>query len=176
MKNKIISSLLVTCFCLTLSVSAATNEEIDNTVKVVKNVEHEEFVPMKSALMIKENVKKAAEEAEKFVAEKKAEEARKAAEEAKKPKLSSLGTYKLTAYCSCSRCCGKSDGVTASGTKATQGRTVACNSLPIGTKIRINGHDYIVEDRGTSHIDVFFNSHKAALNFGVQYAEVFVYK
>lgn len=87
--------------------------------------------------------------------------------------LVSLGKFKLTAYCPCSKCCGKSDGITASGTKATQGRTVACNSLPIGTKIRINGHDYIVEDRGTSHIDIFFSSHSEALNFGVRYAEVF---
>ena len=90
--------------------------------------------------------------------------------------LVSLGKFKLTAYCPCSKCCGKSDGITASGTKATQGRTVACNSLEIGTKIRINGHDYVVEDRGTSHIDIFFNSHQSALNFGVQYAEVFVVK
>ena len=172
MKNKIISSLLVTCFCLSLGVSAATNNEVNETSEIVKvedNEESELYVPMKSAITLKEEVEKAAEEAKKVVEERNVEET-------KKPKLTSLGTYKLTAYCSCSKCCGKSDGVTASGTKATQGRTVACNSLPIGTKIRINGHDYIVEDRGTSHIDVFFNSHKAALNFGVQYAEVFVYE
>ncbi len=33
-----------------------------------------------------------------------------------------LGTYTTTAYCGCSRCCGKSDGITASGTYATEGK------------------------------------------------------
>ena len=91
----------------------------------------------------------------------------------------SLGTYKLTAYCACSKCCGKwAGGNTSSGTVPTQGRTVACNTLPAGTKISINGHDYIVEDTGNMKgnvIDIFFNSHQEALNFGVKYAEVFVY-
>lgn len=91
----------------------------------------------------------------------------------------SLGTYKLTAYCACSKCCGKwAGGNTSSGTVPTQGRTVACNTLAAGTKVNINGHDYIVEDTGNMKgnvIDIFFNSHQEALNFGVQYAEVFVY-
>ena len=31
-----------------------------------------------------------------------------------------LGTFTTTAYCGCSYCCGKSDGITASGTYATE--------------------------------------------------------
>lgn len=97
------------------------------------------------------------------------------------PELKSLGRFKLTAYCACSRCCGKSDGITASGTKAKQGRTIAVDpkQIPYGTKVVINGYTYVAEDCGggigKSCIDVFFNSHKDALNFGVQYAEVYVY-
>ncbi len=91
----------------------------------------------------------------------------------------SLGTYKLTAYCACSKCCGKwASGYTASGTLATQGRTVAAgNNLPFGTKLLINGNVYTVEDRGVGNgtIDIFFNSHQEALKFGVKYAEVFKY-
>lgn len=89
-----------------------------------------------------------------------------------------LGKYKLTYYCSCSKCCGKSDGITASGKKAQEGITVANNSLPLGTKISINGHIYIVQDRGgmaSNVIDVFVSSHQKALNLGVKY-NVPVYK
>ena len=91
------------------------------------------------------------------------------------PDYRDLGTYKLTAYCSCSKCCGKSDGITASGTKATAGRTVAAKGFAFGTKLMINGETYIVEDRGVGSgvIDIYFDSHSEALSFGVQYAKVF---
>lgn len=92
-----------------------------------------------------------------------------------------LGEYTLTAYCACVRCCGKSNGITASGTKATQGRTVACNFLPFGSEIVINEHTYIVEDRGgkttlKNKIDIYFDSHEEALKFGKQKAEVVLIK
>ena len=81
-----------------------------------------------------------------------------------------LGTYSLTAYCACIDCCGKTDAITASGTVATAGRTVACNSLPFGTVIEIEGYGtYVVEDRGGmggNVIDIFFNDHQEAINFG----------
>ena len=89
-----------------------------------------------------------------------------------------LGKYKLTYYCSCSKCCGKSNGITASGKKAQEGITVASNSLPLGTKISIDGHVYEVQDRGgmaSNVIDVFVSSHQKALNLGVKY-NVPVYK
>lgn len=90
-----------------------------------------------------------------------------------------IGKFKLTAYCACSKCCGQwadANATTASGTHAVQGRTVACNSLPFGTRIVINGNVYVVEDCGgmaSNVIDVFFNSHQEALNFGVKYADVY---
>ena len=88
----------------------------------------------------------------------------------------SLGEYKLTAYCACESCCGKTDAITASGTVATAGRTVACNSIPFGTVLSINGHQYVVEDTGgmsNNVIDIFFDNHQDAINFGVQYADVY---
>lgn len=97
-----------------------------------------------------------------------------------KPKYVSLGEFKLTAYCDCYRCCNKTDGITASGTKATQGRTIAVDpkKIPYGTKVVINGNTYVAEDCGGSikgnRIDIFFFDHQDAWDFGIQYAEVFV--
>lgn len=93
-----------------------------------------------------------------------------------------LGRFKLTAYCSCAKCCGQwspergGKGTTSSGTYPQEGRTVGCNVLPAGTHILINGHEYIVEDTGNMKgqtIDVYMGSHSAALKFGVQYADVY---
>lgn len=85
--------------------------------------------------------------------------------------------YKITAYCSCAKCCGKATGRTASGTMATAGRTVAApKNFAFGTKISINGKTYVVEDRGGAikgnRIDLFVSSHSEALRWGVKYLPV----
>lgn len=88
-----------------------------------------------------------------------------------------LGTYTLTAYCGCEACNGGNAGVTAMGVEPSEGWTVACNSLPLGTQISINGNTYEVQDIGNMDdgtIDIFMNSHDEALNFGVQSADVYV--
>ena len=87
--------------------------------------------------------------------------------------------YKITAYCPCAKCCGKTNGRTASGTRATAGRTVAASSkFAFGTKLNIGGHVYTVEDRGGAingnKIDIFVNSHAEALQWGVRYLNVSV--
>ena len=93
--------------------------------------------------------------------------------EKKKPDrvLVSLGEYRISAYCPCEKCCLKSDGITASGTQATAGRTAAMNGVPFGTKIVIDGHEYTIEDRGgglgSKIIDIYFDTHEEALNSGL---------
>lgn len=78
------------------------------------------------------------------------------------------------AYCPCVECCGKTDGITATGTHATAGRTIAVDPavIPYGAKVVINGNTYIAEDCGGgingNAIDIFFNTHAEALEFGVQ--------
>jgi 3D (Asp-Asp-Asp) domain-containing protein len=95
--------------------------------------------------------------------------------------------WKITAYCSCVKCCGKSDGITASGKKVRFGY-VACNWLPFGTKVSISSlGDFTVQDRGArslfgsksnhiKHLDIYFPTHKEALKFGVKYLEVTILK
>lgn len=87
------------------------------------------------------------------------------------------GTYKVTAYCACMKCCGKTNGITASGTQATSNRTVAApRTFAFGTKVKINGTTYVVEDRGGAiqgnRIDIYMNSHQEALAWGVRYLEL----
>lgn len=94
------------------------------------------------------------------------------------------GTFRVTAYCSCEKCCGKwatlnGGGYTASGTKVQEGRTIAVyrKQIPFGTEVHIEGMGtYIAEDTGSAIkencIDVYFASHTEALNFGVKYLEV----
>ena len=87
-----------------------------------------------------------------------------------------------TAYCSCVKCCGKSDGITATGTKATAGRTIAVDPavIPYGTEVVINGHTYVAEDCGGAingnDIDIYFESHDAALQFGRQTLTAYIYE
>ena len=93
----------------------------------------------------------------------------------------SSGRYKVTAYCACVKCCGKTNGITASGTKATANRTIAApSSFAFGTKVVINGQTYTVEDRGGAiqgnRIDVYMNSHSEALAWGVRYLDVEIIK
>ena len=87
------------------------------------------------------------------------------------------GVYKVTAYCACMQCCGKTNGITASGAKATANHTIAAPStFAFGTKVVINGITYTVEDRGGAiqgnRIDIYMNSHAEALAWGVRYVEV----
>lgn len=88
-----------------------------------------------------------------------------------------LGQFTITHYCSCSKCCGKwAGGNTASGTKPVAGKTVACGSLPFGTKVEVNGHVYTVEDRGVNGnwIDIYCDSHSEALNRGMYTTSVYL--
>ena len=91
-----------------------------------------------------------------------------------------LGRFKVTAYCPCFDCCGKVDGITASGTKVQEGRTIAVDPkvIPLGSKVEIDGKTYVAEDVGGAikgnTIDLFFNSHSDANKWGVKYRNVYI--
>lgn len=94
-----------------------------------------------------------------------------------------LGKFTLTAYCNCKKCCGKwSGGPTAIGKMPKEGRTIAVDPkvIPLGSKISINGKTYTAEDTGSAiknkKIDIYFDSHSEAWNFGKQKAKVYLVK
>ena len=84
-------------------------------------------------------------------------------------------TYKITAYCPCEKCCGRwADGITASGHEIQKGDKfcAADSSIPFGTTIDIPEYGRVpVLDRGGAikgnRIDVYFDTHQEALNWGV---------
>ena len=58
--------------------------------------------------------------------------------------------------------------ISASGTRCVEGRTVALNGVPLGTKIKYNGQVFVVEDRVAFHgvLDIFMEDYNKAINFG----------
>lgn len=98
-----------------------------------------------------------------------------------KSKETHLGEFEITYYCPCTKCCGKTDGITASGTLAIEGQTVAADwdLLPPGTRIYIEGIGFrTVEDKGGAingnKLDVYMDSHAAALEAGRHKADVWI--
>lgn len=100
--------------------------------------------------------------------------------EAEEEGLTSLGIFKTTAYCPCSSCSRGWGRRTSSGVSAVSGLTVAVdtNVIPIGTKLMIDGHVYVAEDRGGgvrgNHIDIFFDNHAQVAQYGKRNVEVFL--
>lgn len=90
-----------------------------------------------------------------------------------------LGEFKLTAYCPCSICQNKWG--TRVADNPIQGRTIAVDPavIPHGTSVYIEGYGtFVAEDTGglirDNCIDIFYNDHILALNFGVRYADVYL--
>jgi len=100
-----------------------------------------------------------------------------------------LGLYRITAYCSCEKCCGewaknRPDGIVkgAMGVELTPGISAA-STLPFGTKLYIEGYgEVVVQDRMANWVvekydgkvvDVYFNDHEEACNFGLMYCNVY---
>lgn len=93
------------------------------------------------------------------------------------PSMHLWGVCTLTFYCGGPCCCGQWAGSpTASGVMPTPNHTVACGDLPFGTRLMIEGQEYVVEDRGVSGmwVDIFVSSHEEALQRGMYQAEVYI--
>ena len=93
------------------------------------------------------------------------------------------GTYDIftiTYYCGCDICNGDWGSFDALGEPLTIG-TVACNVLPLGTVVYIDGERYVVRDRlssiydGENRIDIYVEDHDTANELGIRYGvEVFI--
>lgn len=89
-----------------------------------------------------------------------------------------LGKFKTTAYCGCKHCSAGS-GLTYSGTVPKENHTISADIklFPLGTKLMIGDTIYTVEDIGGSVVgnvlDLYFDNHRDALNYGVRTVDVY---
>lgn len=92
------------------------------------------------------------------------------------PAMHYYGNCRITFYCHCAACNGRAGAPCASGVMPTVNRTVATGSLPFGTRVMIDGQEYVIEDRGVGdfEMDIFVASHQEALNRGLYYSEVYI--
>jgi len=117
---------------------------------------------------------------------------------------SHVDRFEVTGYCDCGICCNwkrswwrlgkpviasgphkgrpKQIGITASGSRAQRG-TIAADTrlLPMGTVLYVPGYGWgRVEDRGGAikghRLDLYFDSHREALEWGRQHVDVRVWR
>ena len=100
--------------------------------------------------------------------------------------------FRVTAYCACEICCGKwalNRPLDEFGNPIVYGAAnkplttgVSCASpLPFGTEVDLDGYgtvivedrtaDWVVEKHGENIIDIYFDNHETARQFGLQYIE-----
>ena len=105
-------------------------------------------------------------------------------EQALLAKANKIEDVKVTHYCCCVKCCGKDDGITYSGVKATPGVTVAVDTsiIPLGADVLVDYGDgvinyYRADDTGSAikgnELDLCVSSHQEAINLGVRTATVY---
>lgn len=135
------------------------------TIEEAEEIDPDYAENMAQALAIQQ------EPAEEFTEQ--AETVQDAPEESSENGLIYLGQYEITAYEWTGNPC-------ANGNYPTEGYTVACNSLPLGTVLYIDGIGYrTVEDRGAEWhsdcwIDLYLGDPDACINWGVQYLDVYI--
>lgn len=92
--------------------------------------------------------------------------------------MTNIITATITAYCACKLCCGpNAKGITANGHKPKPAYTIAASrKIKLGTQVIIAGRPYVVEDRLAkrydSRFDIYFNTHREALQFGIKTQQV----
>ena len=102
-----------------------------------------------------------------------AEEVIEAETAVQEPEMEYLGTFEMTAYEWTGYPC-------ANGNYPEVGYTVACNSLPLGTTVYIEGVGYrVVEDRGaewhaSNWMDLYLGDVDSCYQWGIRSVEVYI--
>ena len=100
-------------------------------------------------------------------------------------RMKRIGEFTVTHYCPCKKCCGKTDGIGASGRAVIPYYSVAVDPsvIPLGTIIYLDYGDGVLhecraDDTGGAvngyKLDLCVGEHKSAQMLGVRSATVFV--
>jgi 3D (Asp-Asp-Asp) domain-containing protein len=173
MKKVLVPILIIIAIFMTSPVNANESAIVNNNT-IQQNIQQ---LPLANYKTHKEKMIAANNKLEKARENKiKWEKKQKAKKEAQieQSHWSSIGSVRITTYCPC---CNSPKGYqSSSGTTLYEG-CVACNWLPIGTRVRINGTEYTVMDTcGTDAIDIFVDTPDGCHCDTNYYTNVEIYK
>ena len=112
--------------------------------------------------------------------------------EPQEPQLISLGEFLVSAYCSCYECCeqyAQNRPLDDNGNEIVYGSisqiltpqysvAVDPSVIPYGTILYFDGKEHKAQDCGgeikEKRIDLYFSDHQEAIDWGMQYHEVFI--
>lgn len=202
-KTLLCTALIVTPIIYTYNVNQDLHKELNNLKtknrkqqEIIKQLEHEQSKMKDDLNKIEVKIQESEDRLrQRFDREIKGiEEQIKRIKQAKQVKEKYKNNYVysfegvVTAYSPYEESTGKSPDdpdfkVTASGTIATQGRTIATDKrFPFGTLVKIEGFNniFVVQDRGKkikgNRVDVYFDSVKEAIKFGKQKRKIYIIK
>ena len=169
---------------LILGSPVKTEETIDTNTKI--KFEISENIKIEEGKIINQNLENIPYKNDNYVLVKSEEEIEQERvlekwQESQKYLLKNLPSGKFignfSAYTAAADECGKYDGITASGLKVKESRTLACPpQYPFGTKVKIEGIGILIcEDRGGAikgnKFDIYMETKKEAFAFGRQHLE-----
>lgn len=179
-KSLIATSLIAFILCIITSCFAWWNSQLDKRIAIMQNdleLINEELIETQENLQIEIDkyigLSEDLEVANNTIADLKSEEY----------ELIYLGEFKLTHYCTEkeNHICGTGDGITATGTNVSAGRTIAVDPtiIPYGSEVYIEGYGWrIAEDCGGAiigkHIDIAVGTHDEALSMGTTSGGVWI--
>ena len=176
LNNRIVSGIITTTLLLTPTntVSASTNVENEISFNKINNdntpkIHDENYCKLKEEFKTKQNIiNRVNERFDRIEEQRRQEEEKKRKEE--EEKLNHRRNFIVTYYGATYNECGNNHFITASGVPVEEGHIAVPRSIPFGSKIILEGNEYIATDTGnpkyicelsdgTLRVDVFIERH-----------------
>ena len=154
LKNRMVSGIITSCLLLTPTntVSASTNVENEISFYKINNdntpkIYDENYCKLKEEFRVKQDIiNRVNERFDKIEEQRRQEEEKKRKEE--EEKLNHRRNFIVTYYGATYNECGNNHFITASGVPVEEGHIAVPKSIPFGSKIILEGKEYIATDTG----------------------------